>query len=191
MSKENKSRYAILGLLSLAPQSGYDIKKTVSVSISNFWQESYGQIYPMLRQLTAEGLVLKQVEQQANRPDRHVYELTERGWEELRRWLADPVERQVERNELLLKLFFSHQAAPAVSIAHLQRYRVLLDENLRRYEQLEAEIRQQYAGAAGLASWLITLSYGKHTARALLDWCDETIATLGTSEYEARLSIQR
>ena len=29
MAKENKSRYAVLGMLSLGPMSGYDIKKVI------------------------------------------------------------------------------------------------------------------------------------------------------------------
>jgi DNA-binding PadR family transcriptional regulator len=49
--REVKSKYAILGMLSIAPMSGYDIKKQVETSISNFWSESYGQIYPALRNL--------------------------------------------------------------------------------------------------------------------------------------------
>ena len=42
--REVKSKYAILGMLSIEPMSGYDIKKEVEKSISNFWTESYGQI---------------------------------------------------------------------------------------------------------------------------------------------------
>ena len=52
MSKENKSRYALLGMLSLQPMSGYDLKKFTEESTANFWQENYAQIYPILRQLT-------------------------------------------------------------------------------------------------------------------------------------------
>lgn len=40
MAKEHKSRYAVLGMLSLGPMSGYDIKKVIEESINNFWQES-------------------------------------------------------------------------------------------------------------------------------------------------------
>ena len=29
-----------------------------------------------------------------------------------------------------------------------------------------------------LPYWLMTISYGRHRVQALLDWCDETIATL-------------
>ena len=47
----------ILGLLSLGPRSGYDIKTVVDRSTRFFWAASYGQIYPELRRLEDEGLI--------------------------------------------------------------------------------------------------------------------------------------
>ena len=55
--KPRSSRFALLGLLALRPMSGYEIRKTIERSISNFWNESFGQIYPTLADLVAEGLV--------------------------------------------------------------------------------------------------------------------------------------
>jgi len=46
MPKENKTKYSILGLLSRAPMSGYDIKKLTDNSISHFWHENFGHITP-------------------------------------------------------------------------------------------------------------------------------------------------
>ncbi len=178
MSKENKSRYALLGALSYAPMSGYDLKKFMEGSTGNFWNESYAQIYPMLKQLTNEGLTVSHTERQEGRPERHVYALTDKGWEELRRWLAEPAERQVERNELLLKLFFGTRVPVATNIEHIQRYHGLVSEALEHYEGIEAAIKARVAGHSDLPYWLITLSYGKHISQALLDWCDETINIL-------------
>ena len=101
--KEGKSKYAILGMLSIEPMSGYDIKKEVEKSISNFWTESYGQIYPVLSNLIAEKLVTKTVESEAGKPDRHVYSLTARGRKELRRWLLKGFAPKIQRDEFLLK----------------------------------------------------------------------------------------
>lgn len=77
--KETKSKYAILGMLNISAMSGYDIKKHIQESISNFWTESYGQIYPVLKNLVAEELVTKTVERASGKPYRHVYALTARG----------------------------------------------------------------------------------------------------------------
>jgi len=55
----NKTRFAVLGLLSIRPMSGYDLKQVIESSTRNFWSESYGQIYPVLRELTAGGLAIR------------------------------------------------------------------------------------------------------------------------------------
>src|SRR3954471_18855967 len=55
--KQNAVTPVILGLLSLGPRSGYDIKNTVDRSTRFFWAASYGQIYPELRRLEVEGLI--------------------------------------------------------------------------------------------------------------------------------------
>ena len=59
---------ALLGLLSMAPMSGYDMRTVISQSIGHFWSESFGQIYPALKRLTAEGFVEKKTERQKGRP---------------------------------------------------------------------------------------------------------------------------
>ncbi len=176
--KETKSKYAVLGMLSICPMSGYDIKKRVGESISNFWSESYGQIYPILKRLVDEELVTKTVERQSGKPDRHVYALTERGRKELQRWLAEGVVPKIERNEFLLKLFFGEEVAAATNIKHVEKYRELQLHLLEKYEAVEQEIKTKYADDANLSYWLMTLGYGQHVSQALLRWCDETLSTL-------------
>ena len=44
---------ALLGMLSLGPMSGYEIRQPIEESIGNFWRESFGQIYPTLKRLVA------------------------------------------------------------------------------------------------------------------------------------------
>src|SRR2546428_10401874 len=86
--RANTSRYAILGVLSRRPMSGYDVKKLIDRSIAHFWSESYGQIYPILNRLAAEGLAERRRERQRGQPDRHLYSLTSQGRAELPPWLA-------------------------------------------------------------------------------------------------------
>lgn len=176
--KETKSKYAVLGMLSICPMSGYDIKKRIEGSISNFWSESYGQIYPILKRLVSEQLVTKAVERQSGKPDRHVYALTERGRKELQHWLSEGVVPKVERNELLLRLFFGEEVAAAVSVEHVEKYKELQLQLLEKYSALEKEIKAKYATDSNLPYWLMTLRYGQHVSQALLRWCDETLVTL-------------
>ena len=193
MSRENKSRYAVLGMLSYMPMSGYDLRKFIESSTSNFWSESYAQIYPMLKQLTKEGLTTFHAEKQEGRPERYIYELTERGWDELRSWLAEPVEHaQTERNELLLKLFFGGQMPVTHNLQHVQQFRLTLTQAMQRYEGIRTMLVTEHADKENVTYWSITLSYGIHVTRALIEWCDETIALLNQVEslelFEERAS---
>ena len=172
--KETKSRYAILGMLSICPKSGYDIKKSIEGSISNFWSESYGQIYPVLKRLVSEKLVLKSVERQSGKPDRHVYELTAAGRAELRGWLSKGAVPKVQRNEFLLKLFFGEEVSAATNLKHVEQFRQLQLELLDKYQAVEKDIKTRYAGDPKLAYWLMTLHYGKEVSRALVKWCDQS-----------------
>jgi DNA-binding PadR family transcriptional regulator len=178
MPRENKSKYALMGVLTLGPMSGYDIKKTIEVSLGNFWSESYGQIYPILKSLVAEGLATATVETRAGKPNRKVYALTQAGREELDRWLHGPVEYDVGRSELLLKLFLSWQVPVIESLRKVEDFRELHKGLLRQYEGIERWLKETEAEHPGLPYWLMTVSYGKHVTRALTDWCDETLATL-------------
>ena len=72
----------ILGLLSLGPRSGYEIKATVDRSTRFFWAASYGQIYPELRRLERDGLVEGEDAPTGAR-NRRVYRLTKAGRKEL------------------------------------------------------------------------------------------------------------
>jgi PadR family transcriptional regulator, regulatory protein AphA len=180
--RENKSRYAILGLLSMWPMSGYDVRKTIDASLGNFWSESYGQIYPILRRLVDEGLATRHTEPGDGRPDRHVYTITPEGKEELRAWLARPAESDVGRIEILLKLFFGWQLPPVESARQVERFREVHEGRLTRYAEIETWLQAEKRENPERPYWLMTLSYGRHASRALLAWCDETLETLSMLE---------
>ena len=107
-------RPVILGLLSLGPRSGYEIKATVDRSTRYFWAASYGQIYPELRRLEEEGLVEGEDAPNGARP-RRVYRLTDGGREALEGWLLGRNVTVELRDESLLRIFFAdalpHEAA--------------------------------------------------------------------------------
>jgi DNA-binding PadR family transcriptional regulator len=163
-------------MLSLGAGSGYDLKKRIEGSIAHFWSESYGQIYPMLAQLADEGLAERTVERQQGKPDRQVYAITPRGREELEQWLAAPARDEGFRSELLLKLFLGARAGAGATVAHVEAFRRRQQALLDRY----AAVRKSLKASAhpDQPYWLITLSFGEHRGRALLQWCDGTLRTL-------------
>jgi DNA-binding PadR family transcriptional regulator len=51
----------VLGLLNLAPMTGYDLKKVFDSSISHFWAADKAQIYRTLTALVADGYATVEV----------------------------------------------------------------------------------------------------------------------------------
>jgi DNA-binding PadR family transcriptional regulator len=162
--------------------SGYGIRILIQQSIGHFWSESYGQIYPTLRGLAKDGLVEKRTERQKGKPDKHVYSLTERGREELRRWLELPAVPSVPRNEMLLKLFFGRQGPIAASKEHVREYRERHEMAGKLYREMMKTIPRERAGHPDLPYWLMTLRLGIHESRALVAWSDETLRELEKME---------
>jgi DNA-binding PadR family transcriptional regulator len=132
----------------------------------------------VLRDLIAERLVTKSVEREAGKPDRHVYSLTARGRQELRCWLRAPFAPKIQRDEFLLKLFFGEEITPQANIAHVEQFRELQRGLVQKYAAVEKEIAREYADNSNLPYWLMTVRYGAHVSRALLQWCDKTLAEL-------------
>src|SRR5947207_13014068 len=96
----------ILGMITLGRRTGYDIKQFVDKSTRHFWAASYGQIYPELRRLQDQGLVVGTAEPTGGRA-RMVYALTDAGATALRAWLGSSPEPLYElRGEGMLTLFF-------------------------------------------------------------------------------------
>ena len=169
--------YAVLGLLSLAPMSGYDLRKEASTSIGYFWSESYGQLYPALRELTAAGLIRRRGTRRRAR-ERQVYEITDRGREALAAWRREAPRTRPVRNELLLKLFFGEPKAVDTEIGWIEALRGEESEALAEFRKIRRELERTQAGHPSRPFWLLTLSYGEHRSRAVERWCRETLRAL-------------
>lgn len=180
MKSNNKTKYAILGVLNLEPGSGYDIKKFCDFSISHFWNENYAHIYPVLKELEKEGLVSGTQEKSGGRPAKNIYSITEAGREKLFEWLEKPVEHGPERNELLLKLFFSGDAPKQKTIDILEDQKRRLNAELSQYIEIEKFLNSQESlkGNKGLPFWLATVNFGKISAASSIQWCEETMKAI-------------
>src|SRR3954454_12464454 len=109
----------ILGLLSLKPRSGYDIKTVVDRSTRFFWAASYGQIYPELRRLEEEGLIEGEDAPNGGR-GRRGFKLTAAGRKALEEWLLGPETTIEYRDESLLRLFFADALPREQALALLE-----------------------------------------------------------------------
>jgi len=81
-------RYAILGLLSWKPFTGYELKKVFADSVALYWSGNSNQVYPVLVQLHRDGLVTVRTEKSTGYPEKKVYSITPLGMSALTAWVA-------------------------------------------------------------------------------------------------------
>jgi DNA-binding PadR family transcriptional regulator len=174
-----RTAYVLLGMLSIEPnKSGYDIRKAVEGSVGHFWGESYGQIYPTLKRLAAEGLIVADSAPSTSRKKRQEYSLTEAGQTCLEEWLALPFQNDPPRNEFLLKLFFGRDVPLSVSIAHVRDCQEKNRQMLATLTGFEELMRKQASPHPHAPFWTLTLELGIALTRTALEWCNTAVATL-------------
>jgi PadR family transcriptional regulator AphA len=176
--RSSSSMEVLLGLSAMEPMSGYDLGLTIRASVRHIWNESYVQIYPNLKKLTADGCVSSKTERKKGKPDRRIYSITKKGRERLRKWLTVLPQPEIPRNEMLLKLFFGEQVPTQILIGFVERMaeeRRALLELLERGEREEIDKNQHHSGAP---YWRMAAHYGQMEMRAHLCWVEETSAEL-------------
>ena len=174
----NRTRLALLGFLSWGPQSGYGMRKVIDGSVSNFWTESYGRIYPMLKELEEEGLATSREKQTPGGRPTKIYAITEAGLRELGNWLGQPPAPINRRNELLLKLFFAARSERSKHEAMVEAFRESRLADLEHFAETRATLENAIEPPRDLRYWLMTLRYGELEAEAHLAWCDEVLAEM-------------
>ncbi len=178
-------KHAVLGFLSIAPMTGYDLRKHMDESVAHFWPADQAQIYRTLGHLAAEGLVDVRTIPQDGKPDRREHSITPAGLAELDDWLTSPVEYVPSREAFLVRLFFVGRLGP-------ERTRAVLDERAAEARELIAVLEHTQAAtdqalaAAGITPSLdirlriATLANGLVHARAELAWVDDLLDELPT-----------
>ncbi len=182
MPKENRSKFAILGMLDFMPMSGYDIRKFSSISIAHFWKEDYGHIYPTLKVLLEEGLAAKTEESIEGKPKRHLYSITALGKAALAAWLKEMPNAPNLRIEILLKVFLGSRIpldrlAPMLE-AQAEACRLAHAELEGTEVHLKAEVARGGEPGREARFQLMTLRYGKSYYESLGSWCRETLEEL-------------
>jgi PadR family transcriptional regulator AphA len=162
----------ILGMLSLRPRSGYDIKTVVDRSTRFFWAASYCQIYPELRRLEEEGLIEGEDAPSGGR-SRRVYKLTKAGRDALREWLFGPTVTIEYRDESLLRLFFA-DALPREDAL------LLLEGRKKGHEQYLEVLRENEALPGGKDPDFVdlVLRWGIEFNEWGAQWCEKHLKRL-------------
>jgi PadR family transcriptional regulator AphA len=135
-------RDTILGLLSLKPSSGYDLKLIISRSVVYIWSGNNNQIYKTLIELEKEGLITFQVQTQKILPAKKVYSITDKGASELHQSLLATPEIPERRKDILIQLTFAEKLTDEEVLTLLRR----------NEDKISSHLQMSQANAAKLGS---------------------------------------
>jgi DNA-binding PadR family transcriptional regulator len=126
--------FAVLGLLYEAPMHGYELRKQLGARLGGFRAFSYGSLYPALRRLLRDGLIIEDtadasdVGSWSRRGDsrRRVYQITADGKERFAEMLSDvgPQTWEDDRFGIHLTFFSRTPAETRMRILEGRRRRV-------------------------------------------------------------------
>jgi DNA-binding PadR family transcriptional regulator len=157
-------RHSLLALLDAGPMHGYRLKTEFESATGEVWLLNVGQVYTTLARLERDGLVSVD----ADADGQKVYELTQAGRDELRRWFETPVAREVSpRQELAIKLLFAVRSGSADVADVVQRQRVATVRSLQDLIKLKGS-----AESDGDLAWLLMLDALVFQAEAEVRWLD-------------------
>ncbi|MGV9667648.1 PadR family transcriptional regulator [Nocardia niigatensis] len=158
-------RYAVLGLLSEGPASGYDLLRTFKYSLANVWPATQSQIYTELTKLADTGFIAVSDEGPRGRKE---YTITPTGLDDLRTWLTTTQPKQVTRNDTLLRVFFLGLLPPAQARAYLAG----IEERAARAHDELGDLEQSIEWTdSGLSRYgHLALEYGARATAMNRDW---------------------
>ncbi|MFV0474481.1 MAG: PadR family transcriptional regulator [Pikeienuella sp.] len=181
--------YAILGLLTFEPMSGYTLKtRYFDRSITHFWPADQAQIYRTLRALEAEGLVESRLVESDARPNSRVCSITEAGRGALRRWLGEDQALGVQKDGFLVQLYFGRLLSRAQILAVLGARRAAHLRLRRYFDDLEMPGAETAEMARQIFFGGLTLDFARRREKMMVEWldaCIEAVSALPEEEERA------
>ncbi|AOX45899.1 PadR family transcriptional regulator [Microbacterium sp. BH-3-3-3] len=113
-------RYALLALLTAQPMTGYDLAKAFHVSVGHVWHAPDSQIYPELKRMVADGLLVDEAVPWGPTSTKTQYSVTDDGLDAFRAWMNEPIEYARERDPAHLRAAYFEWADPDAARRHLK-----------------------------------------------------------------------
>jgi len=185
-------KYAILGFLSFAPFSGYDLKKAFDSSVRHFWPANQSQIYRTLAELDEQGFVEKEIIAREERLDMKIYSITEKGRSELHRWLSTPLPEQDTREPFLIQVYFGSRLSDRELLTLLRRELKVTEERLAVYEAVYQANRNtpadKFIDERAIFLSLLTLEAGYVNNQSIAHWLRSAIERIQAKKYSIEIS---
>lgn len=166
-------RTLCLAVLNSGDATGYEIRKLVSEGhFSHFVDASFGSIYPALKAMSDDQLVIVREVQQDGKPNRKVYSITDLGREEFLHALGKPAQKDNFKSEFLLLAMCAELIEPQKVVAAIDAQIKYLNDELA---QIDSEVREiDLAGADWVAN------YGRACLSQGLKYIEENRTALET-----------
>jgi PadR family transcriptional regulator AphA len=166
--------HIFLAFLLWGPASAYDIKKTMAISVSYFWNAAHSQVYQQATRLLRDGYIKERDAPGARR--KRILSLTPKGRRAVKEWLSSPASFPELRDEALAKLFFAAHGDRSELRAMLLDQRDHHVSQLGEYEGIRKLLEQ--ADNPEVPFELMTLRLGIAVEQTYLTWVDEVLAEL-------------
>ncbi|MBI5964245.1 MAG: PadR family transcriptional regulator [Chloroflexi bacterium] len=183
-------KHAILGFLSLAPFSGYDLKKAFDNSVQHFWPANQSQIYRTLAELDEQGFVEKEIIEREERLDMKIYNITETGRAELHQWLSTPLPEHDTREPFLIQVYFGGKLSDGEILNLLHRKLKEIEERLSVFEavyQMSQNTPGKVADKRTTFFALLTLELGYINSKSDAAWLRSAIERVETKNYTIQI----
>lgn len=161
--------YIILGFLMSHEMSGYDLKQIMGHSTSNFFDASFGSIYPALKKLADKGDVrVKEVIEGGKL--KKLYTITDSGRDLFMSWLAQPIVFSRTKPDHLVPMFFyrflEEEAARERIHELMGKAQSVIDELTAANPEIKEKVYLfQHA----------TLLFGLDYYKLVIDWCQRLL----------------
>ncbi|MEV3921407.1 PadR family transcriptional regulator [Actinomadura coerulea] len=184
---------AVLGLLHESPMHGYELRKRLNTLLGMFRAFSYGSLYPCLKQLLANGLIMEDRPEEPNaalalqsRRSKIVYKLTADGKERLQLLLTEAGPASWEDEGFGVHFaFFSHTRAD-VRLRILEGRRSRLEERLESVRAALARTRER------VDSYTLELqNHGLESVEREVRWLNELIGRERAEQEQQAQSAKR
>lgn len=127
----------ILSQVMHGPKHGYEIKKNVAFLLGKSNTINNNYLYPTLKRFEEMGAISKQLELQENRPNRHIYSITEMGKEIFYSLLNEfPLEFGRNSDEIYNRLAFFELLEPETKEQVISSRIRFIEENLAHLDGL-------------------------------------------------------
>lgn len=165
--------FAVLGTLAKRSLSGYDVHNTFTHAVRCYWTETLGRIYPLLDQLSSQGLI--EIDEQT--PHRSqlktTYKLTPDGLEKLEAWLETAPAACEHQDDVALRVSFGAVTHPSIILGLLEAETEHVRDQLDELDGLDVDELDVFE--------LMAYRWSRRYLEARARWVDESARAL--SEY--------